>query len=164
MTGMVEFSRRCLFRQTLGDSAEASPVYESTWAYYMIYPGTLVPTPGRYRIRMVFGQEANLNEMDDRFFIHSHIFVEQWKQDGWMHCLDYFYDPSMKLSILEIESDINEMFKSFITGHPLNEINSDESFDKWPGGFPPPEPQKKHPKPKPGKGKSPIKENDFDWI
>ena len=104
--------------------------------------------------------ENNSFPEDAAFSIQAYL--EKWTDRGWLQCLDWLGNPSA--SNEEIESQLNEMFRSFIVGNPVKKPMETE----------PPEPPENHHPSKPIKfnivdgGKSDdvqkSKDSDIDWI
>ena len=171
---MAEFSRRCLFKINNSSPDGESSMFESVWAYSITYPQATAPTPGRYRIRVVkldngaFPMVAD-DEEELPYSFSVQAYVERWSDRGWLSCLDWIGDPDS--TVEEIETQLNDMYKSFILGRPIE--NTYESFSSSP--IPPKRTPKKPKIPKRDIRKKTISEDDIiddapsddgmdDWI
>ena len=124
---MAEYCVKKLYHACSLAGPENSESYESIWAYFIKYQLSSSSIAGRFRIRitkmsavdfiaMMGGNPENVPP--DGFSIQG--FVEKWTNNGWIHCLDWLGNP--ETPNLEIESDLLEMFKSFTTGIPTNNV------------------------------------------
>ena len=163
------FNKKCLFKVRSTPNENMSQGLESVWAYIINYPGSSHPTPGRYRIRvsringfdnlMSIGQievaEESLSEIEGFSSIQG--YVDQWSSGGWIHVLDWIGDDK---ALDDVESDLNEMFQSFITAEPIGE------FSYIPAPTPKSPAKKRGKPPASNKKDSDDKEDsdDFDWI
>ena len=165
----AEYKRKCLYKITTNSEQSMAAMYESMWAYSIVAPGEHPSSTGRYRIRISkMGSEDFLAMMgkessglpEEAFSIQGYI--EKWCSDGWAHTIDWIGDADA--SVTKIESDLNEMFRAFTTGVPM-EMFADSDFIDFPPSKPP-----KPPKVKPVKIPTPEpviekeEEPDFDWI
>ena len=161
-------------------SSNQSEGLESLWAYSVVYPGSSQPTPGRYRIRVTKISVADagriqinedmlpelegmgINPSDLQFF-SVQGYVDQWSSSGWIHALDWIGDPDD--SIFEIEEELNQMFKSFVTAIPIEEIEPGAvpTSPFFPGGSQPPRKKSKI-RDQVGDKKEKADDSDFEWI
>jgi len=139
---MAEFSRRCLFKINNQSPNGDSSMFESVWAYSITYPKAIAPTPGRYRIRVVKLDSDALPMIDDEelenmnYSFSIQAYVERWSDRGWLQCLDWIGDPDS--TVEDIEDQLNDMYKSFILGKPIEKTYESSSI--------PPLPPKRRPK------------------
>ena len=172
---MAEFNRRCLFKISNSSPDGESSMYESVWAYSITYPQATAPTPGRYRIRIVkldngaFPILADEEEIENTGMPYSfsvQAYIERWSDRGWLQCLDWIGDPDS--TVEEIQSQLNDMYKSFILGKPIEKTYESSAI-------PPIPPRKKYPRPKPKKDNrrktidedisdDDTPDSDIDWI
>lgn len=177
-------------------TSEDSKTFESMWGYSLSYLGKV--ESGRVRIRITkmsasdflaaFGKnpEADEYETSDLSGYSISGYLEKWhNEQGWVQCLDWLGEP--EASNLDIEKDLLNMFKSFVTGIPVSVLQAAHStspysgkpkstgssidfskyIEKQPEASNPTKEKKDDSKPKPGK-KSPRKkgppDDDLDWI
>ena len=161
---MGKFMKKKLFEVSTG---RGSGTTETMWAYSVATEKSKVT--GRFRIRisrmtaaeMIEALGANPEEVPSDLSAQTiQAYLEKWTDTGWIPCLDWLGDPSS--DNYQIEKDLSDMFKAFITGNPAEIIAVPD--------FPPP---RSYPKktsadvvkippstPTSGSDDSP----DFDWI
>jgi len=170
---MPDYKRRCLYRIKTDNGPGQPDMLESLWAYSFTYTGASSSTPGRYRIRITrfLGEDAyKLFGVSDpaeieaaEEFFSMQAYLEKWTGDKWAQCLDWMGSPDESTD--KIESDLNEMYQSFITGMPIG-----DTIISPPPFMPrtPPKTSKKTPKAVITPDKTPKKDDsgggDFDWI
>ena len=163
------YKKKCLFKNSNGTWGKDPTAQESVWAY--LYGTDDSKSTGRYRIRITKMSAADLIQMGVAVegtppdFFGMQATLDKWHNDGgWIPLFDWVGDPEASLS--KIEKDLNNQFKSFITGLSLEE---DFSFD-----LPKPPKTKKIKLPKPPQEEPTAEKDvenetkdddpDFEWL
>lgn len=137
----AEYSVKKLYEVST-DTSEDSKTFESMWGYSLSYLGKV--ESGRIRIRITkmsasdflaaFGKNPEAEEYQESELSGYSVsgYLEKWHADkGWMQCLDWLGEPDA--SNLDIEKDLLDMFKSFVTGMPSKLLLSDPLTRPSPG-------------------------------
>lgn len=168
----MEYRKRCLFKNTNESTGMDATALEAIYAY--MYGTDENKKAGRYRIRITKLTAEDMVSMgmmsEDQSSIPEMVFgiqatLDLWRESvGWLSTLDWVGDPMS--SVAQIEKQLNNQIKAFLTGNSLEE---NFSFD-----LPiPPKKKKTHQKPpdlkvvdgeKEEPPKKPTEEPDFDWI
>ena len=167
----AKFAAKKLYEVTTGAQYESESI-QSMWAYSVKYINKV--TTGRFRMTMqkvsaaemieALGGSIDQQQVDTVAYSIS-AYLEKWcPGKGWIHVIDWMGNPNSSFS--EIESNLYDMYKAFVTGTEANIVNEDffPSFD--PDPFPPstkPE-AKKIIIPKPDVPPRSPSDSDFDWI
>lgn len=172
---MAQFKRQKLF-VNLSQIDQNNMIYEEVWIY-KLKNSEDVNSVGRYRIRyqktdnpMFFAEDEPLGSEDighiqeamSSFGPAIICHLEIWAQKGWKKCLDWLGDPSTHYT--SAVDDLNEQYKSFLTGRPIFEpfISCPTPTDPVPRGKGPKKPLDDYDSftsPKPS-----TDPNEFDWI
>tara|TARA_Y100000034_G_C6639695_1_gene279570 strand:+ start:69 stop:578 length:510 start_codon:yes stop_codon:yes gene_type:complete len=128
----MEYRKKCLFRNTNKESIEEATAMESLWAY--IYGTDEKKKSGRYRVRITKLDQNDMERMGMIFEEGVELPVASFgiqatldiwhAEKGWLPTLDWVGDPN--LPTLEIEKQINQQVRSFLTGISLDQ---DFQFD-----------------------------------
>jgi hypothetical protein len=166
MGEIMQFKRKCLFRNSNKSFDNEPTALESLWAYITLKGE--VKRSGRYRIRITkFGAEDMVamgmvddSEMPPGVGFALQGILEEWNADsGWIPVLDWVGNPDLLLS--EIENQLNLQYQAFVTGTSLE---NDFSFDYKP----PKNPKVRNTVPPPKSVEpadtAPTTSDDFDWI
>ncbi len=172
MPASSKFAAKKLYEVTTGAMYESESV-QSMWAYSVQYEEKLNTGRMRMTIQKVSAAEViealggSMTEETQQKIVGYSVqaFLERWSQtNGWMHVIDWMGNPSS--SFIEIENDMYEMFKSFVTG-TVADISEKEPYPDY-DPFPPPRTGKPksvktndEPRVKP---KKTDPEPDFEWI
>ena len=123
------YKKKCLFKNSNATWGKEPTAQESVYAY--LYGTGDSKSTGRYRIRITKMSAADLIQMGVAVegtppdFFGMQASLDKWHlEQGWIPMFDWVGDP--EASLYKIEKDLNEQFKSFITGLSLEE---DFSFD-----------------------------------
>ena len=169
------YKKKLLFRNTNGTWSTEATAQESVYAYLYNVSDDKKST-GRYRIRITKMSAAELvslgmaPEGTPSEFFGLQANLDKWQQEhGWLPLFDWVGDPDATLD--KIEKDLNNQFKSFITG-----ISTEENFSF---DYPPPPPKAKPIKLPPKDKKQSVDEDipestdeasksdddpDFEWL
>lgn len=165
------YKSKLLFRNTNGSFTRDASAIESVWAY--LY-GVESKTTGRYRIRVTKMSAQELIAMGlapeetppDFYGLQANL--DRWHDDhGWLPLFDWVGDPLAEIE--DIEKDLGNQFKAFITGISITEsfgfdlpprpVPKVPTAKKKPFKVPPPEvevePEDKSKKCEP---------DDFEWL
>lgn len=140
----AEYTVKKLYEVSTGTS-EDSKTFESMWGYSLSYLGKV--ESGRVRIRITkmsasdflaaFGKnpEADEYQTSDLSGYSISGYLEKWNtSQGWMQCLDWLGEP--EASNLNIEKDLLDMFKAFVTGMPSTLLSYPAPADSPSSGTP----------------------------
>tara|TARA_B100000282_G_scaffold292814_1_gene267127 strand:- start:274 stop:792 length:519 start_codon:yes stop_codon:yes gene_type:complete len=172
---MAQFKRARLFTN-LTSLGPDNVLYDEVWVCKLLTDSGA--TRQRYRIRyqrtdnpMAFGisdEEAEaIGAMLDQLGPAISCTLDVWDPHvGWIKCLDWMGSPSARMT--DACHEINEQYKSFVTGVPTKDNFGD--FIPTPSSptakdYGDLEPPKSTPKPKITSGNSTNNDDpDFDWI
>lgn len=170
---MASFKRLKLF-VNLNQMDSNNLIYDEVWIY-RLNKSNSDKSVGRYRIRyqksdspLIFsGTEDDLSnaeygEVEAAMAAYGPAvlcYLEVWTRHGWKKCLDWMGDPSTHY--VSACSDLNDQYRSFLTGQPILDPFVSSSAPK-----PPREPSsKKDTDDFFSKGEKPPSDPDeFDWI
>ena len=123
------YKKKCLFKNSNATWGNEPTAQESVYAY--LYGTEDTKSTGRYRIRITKMSAAELMAMGvapegtPPEFFGMQASLDKWHVDhGWVPLFDWVGDPDASLH--KIEKDLNNQFKSFVTGLSMEE---DFSFD-----------------------------------
>ena len=172
MSASSKFAAKKLYEVTTGAMYESEST-QSMWAYSVHYEEKVTSGRMRMTIQKISASEviealggSMTDETQQKVVGYTvQAFLERWSQtNGWMHVIDWMGNPSS--SFVEIENQLYEMFKSFVTG-TVADIDITEPFPDY-DPFPPQRPGKqKTSKTKNPESNKPKKEEpplDFEWI
>jgi hypothetical protein len=166
------YKKKCLFKNSNAMWGKEPTAQESVYAY--LYGTGDSKSTGRYRIRITKMSAADLIQMGVAVegtppdFFGMQASLDKWHlEQGWIPMFDWVGDP--EASLYKIEKDLNEQFKSFITGLSLEE---DFSFDlpKPPKAKPiklpkdPKKPVNTDPEETSGDSNTHDDDPDFEWL
>ena len=168
----AKFAAKKLYEVTTGSQYESESI-QSMWAYSVKYINKT--STGRFKMtmqkvsaaEMIEALGGNVDQKQNDLVAYSiSAYLEKWVAGkGWIHVIDWMGNPNANFT--EIEANLYDMYKSFVTGIEVN-ISSDDYFPAFdPDPFPPPaKPEAKKIKiPKPdAPRKPPPDDSDFDWI